>query len=254
MRLFKSLNSEDAVSLSIHKVARILASRFARKTESGRHMILAPISSILTGRIVILITVVIEIARLRLSLVTMRMRCDCHAFFRSFCSCWSLFILAALASQAARFLVVDKPEHSDAIVVLAGETNVRPARALELLRQGMAPRVFHGCSMRDVIYNQRWIDIAQSYVNSLPEASSHFDMSDHGFSTFAEADDASRCLQALGVHRVLIVTSDFHTRRASMIFRHRLPQYQFSVAAARGPGGFGNAWWRNREGAKSYFR
>ena len=163
-------------------------------------------------------------------------------------------ILAALASQAARFLVVDKPEPSDAIMVLAGETNARPARALELLRQGMAHGVVMNVQLRDVIYNQRLIDIAQSYVNSLPEAARISICPITGFSTFAEADDASRCLQALGVHRVLIVTSDFHTRRASMIFRHRLPQYQFSVAAARGPGGFGNAWWRNREGAKSYFR
>lgn len=162
-------------------------------------------------------------------------------------------ILAALASQAARFLVVDKPEPSDAIMVLAGETNARPARALELLRQGMAHGVVMNVQLRDVIYNQRLIDIAQSYVNSLPEAARISICPITGFSTFAEADDASRCLQALGVHRVLIVTSDFHTRRASMIFRNRLPQYQFSVAAARGPGGFGNAWWRNREGAKITF-
>src|ERR1035441_5167030 len=47
-----------------------------------------------------------------------------------------------LASQAARFLIVDNAQKSDAIVVLAGETSMRPARALELLRQGMAPRMF----------------------------------------------------------------------------------------------------------------
>jgi hypothetical protein len=162
-------------------------------------------------------------------------------------------ILVALASQAARFLVVDKPEPSDAIMVLAGETNARPARALELLRQGMAQRVIMNVQVRDVIYNQRLIDIAQSYVNSLPEAARISVCPITGFSTFAEADDASRCLQALGVHRVLIATSDFHSRRASMIFRQRLPQYHFSLAAARGPGGFGNAWWTNREWAKITF-
>ncbi len=58
-------------------------------------------------------------------------------------------ILVALASQAARFLVVDRPEKSDAIVVLAGETNVRPARALELLRQAVAPRVLFDAETRD---------------------------------------------------------------------------------------------------------
>lgn len=161
-----------------------------------------------------------------------------------------VFIVAAFASQAARFLVLDEPQKSDAIVVLAGETSLRPARALELLRQGMAPRIFLDAETRDVIYDQRLTDLAQKYVNSLPEANRVSVCPIAGFSTFAEADDVSRCLQPLGAHRVLIVTSDFHTRRALAIFRYRLPQYQFSVAAARGPGSFGDAWWTNREWAK----
>src|SRR5260370_42312367 len=79
-------------------------------------------------------------------------------------------VLAALASQAARFLVVDEPEKSDAIVVLAGETNVRSARALELLHQGVAPHVFLDAETRDGIYDQQLGDIRQKYVNSLGEA------------------------------------------------------------------------------------
>jgi len=162
-------------------------------------------------------------------------------------------IFVALASQAARFLVVDKSEKSDAIVVLAGETNVRPARALELLRQGVAPRVFMDAETRDLIYDQRLTDIAQKYVNGLPEAGRVSVCPIVGFSTNAETDDVNRCLQSLGAHHVLIVTSDFHTRRALMIFRHRLPQYQFNVAAARNPAEFGDAWWTNREWAKTIF-
>jgi uncharacterized SAM-binding protein YcdF (DUF218 family) len=162
-------------------------------------------------------------------------------------------IVAALASQAARFLVVNEPGKSDAIVVLAGETSIRPARALELLRQGVAPRAFLDVQTRDVIYDQHLIDIARNYVNGLAEANRVSVCPVVGFSTNAEADDVSRCLQSLGAHRVLIVTSDFHTRRALLIFRHRLPQYQFSVAAARGPASFGDAWWTNREWAKTTF-
>ena len=164
-----------------------------------------------------------------------------------------IVVFAALASQAARFLVVDEPKESDAIVVLAGETRVRPARALELLRQGMAPRLFMDAETRDVIYDRRLTDIAQKYVDGLPEASRVSVCPIVGFSTNAESDDVSRCLQALGAHRVLIVTSEFHTRRALTIFRHRLPQYQFSVAAARNPAQFGEAWWTNREWAKVTF-
>jgi len=162
-------------------------------------------------------------------------------------------ILVALASQAGRFLVVDDPEKSDAIVVLAGETNVRPARALELLRKGVAASALLDVQTRDRIYDQQLIAIAQKYVTGLAEASRVSVCPIAGFSTMAEADDVSRCLQPLGARRVLIVTSDFHTRRALAIFRHRLPQYQFSVAAAGNPVQFGEDWWTNREWAKVTF-
>ncbi len=164
-----------------------------------------------------------------------------------------LVVIVALASQAARFFVVDEPQKSDAIVVLAGETNVRPKRALELLRQGMAPHVFLDAEDRNLIYDQQLIDVARKYASTLPEANSVSVCPIFGLSTNAESNDIDRCLQPLGAHRVLIVTSEFHTRRALMILRHRLPQYQISVAAARNPGEFGEKWWTNREWAKTTF-
>jgi uncharacterized SAM-binding protein YcdF (DUF218 family) len=173
-------------------------------------------------------------------------------FFRLFIVLFLASILV-LASQASRFLVVDEPEPSDAIVALAGETNVRPARALELLRQGLAPRVLIDAETRDRIYDRSLTDIAQKYVNGLPEATRISVCPINGLSTHAEADDASQCLQSLNAHHVLIVTSEYHTRRARMIFRQRLPQYHFSVAAAHTPGGFGSAWWTHREWAKNTF-
>ena len=173
-------------------------------------------------------------------------------FLRLLIVLFLLVVLVALASQAARFLVVDEPEKSDAIMVLAGETNVRSARALELLRQGVAPRVVLNVH-RDLIYDQQLTEIAQKYVNGLGEANRISVCPVVGLSTTAEADDASRCLQSLGAHRVLIVTSEFHTRRSLMIFRHRLPQYQFNAAAARDPAHFGEAWWTKREWAKVTF-
>ena len=200
-----------------------------------------------------MITPVIEFAQTAVSLVTF----ECgnpRPQMRFFRLLIVLFvILVVLASQAARFLVVDEPGKSDAIVVLAGETNVRPARALELLRQGVAPRVFLDAETRTLIYDQQLIEIAQKYVNGLNEANRVSVCPIVGFSTNAEADDVSRCLQSTGAHRVLIVTSEFHTRRALMIFRRRLPQYQINVAAARNPAQFGEAWWTNREWAKTTF-
>src|SRR5271163_3373313 len=114
-----------------------------------------------------------------------------------------LIVVVVLSSQAARFLVVDAPEKSDAIVVLAGETHVRPARALELLRQGMAPHVFIDAEQRNLIYGEQLIDILQRYLDSLPESSRVSVCPIYGFSTNAEVDDVSRCLQSMQAHRVL---------------------------------------------------
>src|SRR6266436_3240618 len=102
-------------------------------------------------------------------------------------------ILVALASQAGRFLVVDDPEKSDAIVVLAGETNVRPARALELLRKGVAASALLDVQTRDRIYDQQLIAIAQKYVTGLAEARRATVCPIATFSPTADADDVSPC-------------------------------------------------------------
>jgi uncharacterized SAM-binding protein YcdF (DUF218 family) len=164
-----------------------------------------------------------------------------------------LLILALLfASQAARFLVVDSPQKSDVIVVLAGETIVRPERGLELLRQGMAQRLFFDAETGR-IFNSHLTDIAQKFIQEQPDASQLAVCGVESHSTLAETADVERCIAPLHPHRVLLVTSDYHTRRAVSIFSHRLPQYQWSIAAAHNPAQFGNAWWTDREWAKVTF-
>jgi len=164
-----------------------------------------------------------------------------------------IVIAVLLGRHAARFLVVDNRQKSDAIVVLAGETSLRPALGLELLREQMGSRLFLDAEAAERIYDQPLTEIAERYVNSLPEAKQISVCSIAGFSTAAETADVSRCIGGTGAHRVLIVTSDYHSRRALMIFSRRLPQYQWSIAAAHNPAAFGDAWWRHREWAKTTF-
>jgi vancomycin permeability regulator SanA len=124
---------------------------------------------------------------------------------------------------------------------------------LELLHKGLVPHVFFDAEERSLIYDELLVDIAQRYINARGEQSRVSVCPVTGSSTFAEVRDANRCLQTIGAHSVLIVTSEFHTRRALMIFRHSLPQYQFHVAAARNSWQFGEKWWTNREWAKTVF-
>src|SRR5690348_12806808 len=81
-----------------------------------------------------------------------------------------IFLLVALLlCTSGAFLIVSDPQHADVIVALAGETDRRPARALELLRAGYAPMLVLDVPAGAKIYDRQTIDIAQNYVNGLPE-------------------------------------------------------------------------------------
>jgi DUF218 domain len=156
-----------------------------------------------------------------------------------------------LATQAGRFLVVDAPLPSDVIVVLAGETDRRPARALELLQQGFGKRVLIDVPADSTIYTFTQLDLAQKYVQSLPQAAAVSVCPIVGLSTKAETEDVEKCLTRMNSGTVLIVTSEFHTRRALSIFRQELPRRTFSVAGAYDSAQFGTHWWTHRQWAKT---
>jgi len=163
-----------------------------------------------------------------------------------------LVSVIALANSA-KWLVVDHSQKSDVILVLAGETDLRPALALDLLRNGYGRLVILDVPADATIYQWTQADLARKYVQNLPEASSIKICPIHGLSTKEEADEAGQCLANAGTRRVLLVTSDFHTRRALSIFRARVPKYEYSVAAAYDRKEFGLEWWQHREWAKTNF-
>src|SRR4029077_16096477 len=62
-----------------------------------------------------------------------------------------------------------------------------------------------------------------------------------------------KCVEPFHPANILLVTSDWHTARAGSVFKRRLPQFHWSVAAAKHPRLFGTSWWRRREWAKITF-
>lgn len=162
-------------------------------------------------------------------------------------------LVVVLLANSARFLVIDQPRRADVIVVLAGETDKRPARGLELLRQGFATRLILDVPAQAKLFQWSELDLAQRYVEALPEAASITVCPIYGLSTKAETQDVSKCLKDTTTRNVLLVTSDYHARRALSTFKKELPVYDFSVAAVYDPQQFGTQWWRHREWAKTAF-
>jgi hypothetical protein len=156
-----------------------------------------------------------------------------------------------LAAKAGALLLVDAPLPSDVILVLAGETDRRPERALQLLAQGYGRRIVLDVPTNAKIYEFTQIQLAQKYIQDLPREASVSVCPIDGLSTKDESKDAGKCLAREGGKRVLIVTSDFHTRRALSVFRREIPGYEYSVAAARDGAKFGVKWWTHRQWAKT---
>jgi DNA-binding NarL/FixJ family response regulator len=167
----------------------------------------------------------------------------------------AIFLMGAaifLALKAGAFLVVDSPQPSDVIVVLAGETDHRPRRALDLLAQHYGQRIILDVPTNATIYEFTQIDLAKKYIQDLPQASLLSVCPIDGLSTKDESKDVEKCLQQQRAKKVLIVTSDFHTRRALDVFRREVPEYEYSVAGAENSEAFGEQWWSHRQWAKTF--
>jgi uncharacterized SAM-binding protein YcdF (DUF218 family) len=160
-----------------------------------------------------------------------------------------LILIIVLLSQAGSFLVLNAPEHADVIVVLGG-AEVSYWHAVKLQKQGYADRILLDASVIRMVYGKSEADLATEFLNRTSPRLTEVCPTIHD-STFGEAADVKRCLARLNVSSVLIVTSDFHTRMALSIFRKRLPQYRWSVAASSAPYHDADQWWKHRAWAKT---
>jgi hypothetical protein len=162
--------------------------------------------------------------------------------------------IALLAWTGGRCLVVDHPERGDAIVVFAGDGNdERYHRGLQLLNAGYGRLLLVDVKGDQVLFGRPLAVQEEEFIQR-----SAGNLADHvsvcrtgGNSTDEETKDVQRCLQDWNVKAIVLVTSDFHTRRALSTFRCRLPQYRWSIAATRDPSTFGENWWQHREWART---
>jgi hypothetical protein len=161
-----------------------------------------------------------------------------------------VILLGLLALRSGRYLIVDEPQKADVILVLAGETEQRPARALELMSQGYGAKLIFDVPAKPRFYGFSQPDLVQKFIAAIPGSERMSICPITGLSTKEESRDAASCLAASGARTVLLVTTSFHTRRALSIFRRELPSYEFSVAAVNDPRQFGVNWWSNRQWAK----
>jgi uncharacterized SAM-binding protein YcdF (DUF218 family) len=109
--------------------------------------------------------------------------------------------------------------HADAIVLLGGDRDGRPERAAELFKQGAAPLIL-ASGFGDCQANVQVLEKNDVPANVITRESD-------SLSTFENAEFSVPLLRQMGAHRVIIVTSWYHSRRALTCFEHCAPDLQF---------------------------
>jgi uncharacterized SAM-binding protein YcdF (DUF218 family) len=150
------------------------------------------------------------------------------------------------------YLVDTQPlERADMIVVLGGDWNGnRILKAAELAKQGYAPHVL--VSGTGYLYGQYEGDLAIPFAVSHGYDQKLFIKLLHPVtSTREEASYVIPELRRRGVKKYILVTTEFHTRRAGNLFRQIGPDLQVRVVAPPDTLHWNN-WWMDREGRKTF--
>jgi len=158
-------------------------------------------------------------------------------------------VLAALGN----FLVkAGPPQKADVVLVLAGDGfGRRILKAGELVKQGWAPNAL--ISGPNGNYGRYECDLAIPFAVRAGYPESYFIHFEHtGRSTEEEAHAAAAKLGTMGAKKVILVTSNYHTRRSGKIFHRVAPDIEFFVVAAPDEFFKPDTWWRDREARKIF--
>lgn len=181
---------------------------------------------------------------------------------------WSAIAAAVLALSLLRwggFLLISSdplPLRVQGAVVLQGSVlgeNARVAGAVRLLQQGTTAQILLSVP-RESYWGQPVAPIAQAYIEKTygQEVAGHivFCETDDVDSTEQESQSLADCIQARGWSSIALVTSDYHTRRAGIIWkrllRRRHSSVQLWIHAVADPEFHASGWWRERRSAKTW--
>lgn len=147
----------------------------------------------------------------------------------------------------------------DSVIVLGGGASTRPFVAIEILRAGLArkiliPQVDLSDENRDGLFPPEQVILRQVVLRSGISPDAVVLLTTTVDSTEREAQVAAAYMQSHPDERLAVVTSDFHTRRARMIFSRACDRDADRLVFVGAPiDGFGPSnWWHSEAGAISY--
>lgn len=142
------------------------------------------------------------------------------------------------------------PVRSDAILVLAGDdSGSRLETAARLVRDGLAPFAF--VSGPREVYGRNEADLAIDMMLAKGYPRSYFKPIYHqSDSTKEEAAVFCGIAKQQGIHTLMVITSNFHTRRGGNILNRTCPGLAMPMVSAPYAIFDPDSWWKSRPGRK----
>jgi uncharacterized SAM-binding protein YcdF (DUF218 family) len=179
------------------------------------------------------------------------------------CGCFAplLFVLVALLvfvfhvqileAMGAALVKNDPPEKADVVVALAGDDDgYRVLTAGQLVKDGWAPYALISGTPY-LLSNHAEMTIAYAVAHGYPR--SYFHPFERAMvATRDETKDIARFLKAQGIHKILLVTSNYHTRRATLLMHRADPALHIRTIAAPDKYFAVDSWWKTRGGQRTF--
>ncbi len=162
-----------------------------------------------------------------------------------------LFRQPLLSGLGESLVVSDPPRRADLIYVMAGDFwGSRVLLGSKLGSQGWAPKVVMagGLYSGGGYVNRYASDLAVDFAVQHGYPRSLFvSVGIQAQSTIDEARMMGPIFHRLGAQRIILVTSNFHSRRALQVFRLFLPEFDFQMEGSPDDVFHPRAWWKKPE-------
>jgi len=175
---------------------------------------------------------------------------------------FTMFSDKILTSYAKSFTVNTATKGADLIFILGGNPKTRPAKAIELIKNGYSQTIaMTHIKDKAVKYQKYFLKEEQLTANILQSEDLNLVMidcikKDGATSTFDEAYSLANYVKKQNLKHIIIVTDAFHTRRALYAFEKVIKLQGLDVklesAAAYNNVYFENNWWKTEKGLRAY--
>jgi uncharacterized SAM-binding protein YcdF (DUF218 family) len=151
------------------------------------------------------------------------------------------------------------PQHVDVVIALQGSVRaerVRISGSMDLLRRGVAGRALLSVP-QESFWGESVPPLARAYLQrnygaDLAARVDFCETSANVDSTVQEAQESISCILQHQWKSILVLTSDYHTRRARLLWRRATkadPDIHVWIQGVADPE-FEHPWWRHRQSAK----